>query len=287
MTKRRPFIAVCIASRGTGHIRTMAGAVREVEPFPHVWCWSFGNPIPAAQNDITAQALADKRVTHLWFVEDDCLVPDGALMQMLAAAQSIVTIDYQTRAGRSITTRNPAGEIVLTGMGCLLVRREVFAHVPNPPFQVSTRYVLTPAGEWMDTGKPEVYGGHDAYFYREARKAGYRIHQLDGVEAGHLDVVRAGHRRGNYGYDEVISYGGVGVSLRPEPREEPMAQRWFRSPQGVVIDLDPKKGGQVEFYLRHGWQEISKTEAKPIVKRQERRNAEVIAQAQAEAEDDD
>ncbi len=278
-----PFLALCVATRGLAHLRAVASLIAEVEAVavPHVWCWSFGLPIPDAQNSITQQALADRRVTHLLFFEDDQLAPVGVLQAMLAADQPIVTVDYRGRHDRGLIQRHPVtGDVLLTPMGVLLVRREVFARIADPPWQVGTRWEISESGEWQDTGKPEWYGGHDGFFSRQVLAAGYTIHQLAGFEAGHLETRRLSPRdvRTNYGADTEHCWGGVNVRFRPKAKEGEMAERVFlKSPAGHVIDMDPDES-EYEVFIKRGFTRVAAAAAKPALKAQEKRGEEIIAE---------
>lgn len=276
-------IAVCMASRGTGHIRTLAGLIREVEPYPHVWCWAFGLPLTEAVNSLVAQALAHEQVSHVLFAEDDHLWPVGGLASLLAEDADIAAINYPLRSGRSCAIWNRAGEPVLVGLGLTLIRREVFARVPAPPFQVGNRMQWDGDG-WKDSGLPEHAGGQDVWLCRAARAAGCRIAVVAGMEAGHLDLVRRGDHV-NFGMDEIICHGGAGLPWYPE-RRPAMPVVWVKSPDGAIaFDLDTEKGGDPDWYLRRGWSKITATEAKPIIRQQQEANAAALARSQAREED--
>jgi len=158
-------------------------------------------------------------VTHLLFVEDDQLLPVGVLAAVLDAARDhpIVTVDYQTRSGELMVGRHPkTGEVLLTPMGFLLVRRDVFDRIPSPPWQVGTQWELR-RGVWHDTGRVARAGGQDAHFSRQVVAAGITIHALPGWEVGHLDRVQQGGRT-NDGMDVVRCYGGTGdLQWAPPP----------------------------------------------------------------------
>jgi hypothetical protein len=295
--RSKPHIAVAYPSRGTGHDPTIFGVIREIEAggYPHTWCPAFYLPIPDAHNDATRQALADPRVTHVWYLENDHLLPLGILDALLAADAPIAAAEYRMRNGLSTVIRDGHGEVVLVGLGCTLVRREVLAAIPDPPFVVQTRQRWH-GGAWIDTGIPEHAGGQDIYFCQQLRAAGYRITVLDPQwQIGHLDVEHAGGRT-NRGIDRVVCYGGAPeIPWRPQRRVTDMPEiAWLKHPQGtLVIDMD-KAHPNYQKKLKQGWIEISEEEARPQADYQERRNAEIVeinsdpeAVARAMAEDDD
>jgi hypothetical protein len=271
-----PFIAVCLPSRGVGHLRTVAGLLRETAPYPHAWYFAFGLPIPDSHNAVVRSALADERTQYLLLAEDDHLYPVGVLDAMLAANAPIVGIDYLMRNGPRCVIRDASGEPVLVGLGCTLIRRDVFAALPDPPFQVGTRQQWDGVG-WRDTGVPEHAGGQDIFFCQQARAAGFRITVLDGWEVGHLELQRAGDHV-NYGVDRVICHGGIGdLPWRPESRRTGMAIETWKSPSDLVIPFDTDVPGALEeiaFRQANGWVKVSASEAKPLVKAQEKAQAD-------------
>lgn len=270
-------LAICYCSRGMGHDRTIAGVIREVssvdvEP---VWCWSFGLPIPDAQNDVTRQALAAD-ADALWFVENDHLLPVGVVHALLAHDAPVVAANYLLRSGVPCAITNErTGVVELVGLGCTLIRTEVFAHIPDPPFQVGNRFTWD-GGEWRDTGVPEHMGGQDVTFCRAVRAAGMQIAVLPGVEVGHLETIRRGDHV-NYGMDQIICHGGAGdLPWLPPKRRPGMGKQIFiKSPGGTVMDMDEDKAGP---WFDRGWVRINKSDFTTALKAQN----EFIAQKKAE-----
>lgn len=282
----KPFIAVCLPSRGVGHYRTILGIQREVEPYRHLrpYCLVVGEPIPDAHNLAVRQALVDERVTHLWLLEDDHLLPAGVLRALLSADAPIAAAQYLLRNGRPSVLRDAHGEVVLTGLGCTLVRREVFERLPDPPFQVGNR-LQWEGGGWRDTGQPEYAGGQDIFFCNVARAAGIPITVLDGWQVGHLEAVRTG-ARANFGMDEIRCWGGdPSMPHYPRTWRDIMGERvYLRLAHGTVIDMDVDSD-QYQRFLSQGAQVIKPAEARPALKKQEEQNAAVLVRA--EAVDDD
>lgn len=267
---------------------TIFGAIREIErtPHPHIWCPAFYLPIPDAHNETARLALADDRVTHLWFVENDHLLPVGVLDAMLALDAPVAAAEYVLRGGHSCVIRSGRG-VELVGLGCTLVRREVFAQIPHPPFQVGKRQQWNGSG-WQERQSPEHAGGQDIFFCQQVRAAGLAIAVL-GPEwnVGHLEIMQAGDHI-NQGMDWIRCWGGSpDLPWYPPRRDDLMAKVvYLKSPGGLVIDMDTASTEYARL-KKQGWVEVQKSEATPALKAQEKANADVAANVAARNADDD
>ncbi|MGE0539754.1 MAG: hypothetical protein AB7R89_06210 [Dehalococcoidia bacterium] len=258
-----PFIALAYPSRGTGYAPTIFGALRELAPYPHVLCPAFYRPMPDSHNDALLDALADERVTHVWFLEDDHLLPVGVLSAMLAADAPVVAAPYRLRGGNRCELYTRDGRLALVGLGCTLIRRDVFEHpmIGYQPFDVGQ--LLWDGSRWVEPrpGKRGSFCGPDTYFCKRLQAAEIPIRVLDDAwEVGHF-VTEHQAARGSHGVDWLRCIGGARVMpWYPPRRTAAMAVRYFRSPGGLVMDLDEAKGGQVAYRLKQGWKEITKKE---------------------------
>lgn len=285
MTK--PFIAICYPSRGTGFDATWLGVVREIEDggYPHIWCPALYMPIPDAHNETVRLALADERVTHLWFVENDHLFPAGVLAALLALDAPIAAAEYVLRGGLRCVIESAAG-VELVGLGCTLVKRAVFTLVPDPPFQVGRRQQWT-GSHWQDRPGYEHAGGQDIFFCQQARKAGLRIEILRDRDVGHLELKRAGDHV-NLGMDWIRCWGGAARYPYYPPKREDMMSKvvYLQAPGGLVIDMDTAST-EYPRLLRQGWKEIEKPKATAALKEQEKANAATTAAIEERNNDDD
>lgn len=290
MPKRKPFIGVAFPSRGYGHLRSVFGLIREVEPYRHSWHQVFGLPIPESHNLAVASALADKRVEYVFLAEDDHLFPTGVLAAMVAEDAPVVTVDYQLRNGEPLVKRHPLdGSVTLTGLGCILIRRDVFSQIANPPFQVGRTWELN-HGEWSETERYDVAGGHDPFFTRQCRTAGIPITVLDGWQVGHLEVVHQADRlnRANVGVDEIKCWGGMGdLPMYPRSRRNDMGKTVFlKLSGGFVLPMD-QDNDNYGVYTRAGATEISESAAKPLMAKQAKQETVRVDIANNPPVDDD
>lgn len=156
-------------------------------------------PIPDGHNEMAKQAL-EEGCDWLFLIEEDTVAPDGALQKLLEADSDIACIDYGI-AGWGCVTRNQSGEVLWCGLGCTLVKREVFERMTYPYFRADMTLRLN---DWTwqklpdDYIKTKQYGSLDIWFCLQARKLGFTITQVEG-ECEHLELVELGKRETNHG----------------------------------------------------------------------------------------
>lgn len=160
-------------------------------------------PIPDGHNSLTRQALTDN-FDYLWFVEEDTVPQAGALESLIQAKSSISCIDYGV-TGWGCVTRNGRGEILWCGLGCTLVKREVFEALEYPYFRVDKTLRLN---DWTWQDLPEEYirtkqyGSLDIWFCMQARAKGFEIVQVEG-ECEHLKLDELGKVGVNNGLHQI------------------------------------------------------------------------------------
>jgi hypothetical protein len=122
------------------HSRTVQDILANVLDEPEVgFYFSHGNPIPDCHNIIVEEALKDKP-DYLWLVEDDNQYPPGILKALFDAHTDVAVADYPVRGNQHSVTYNAAGELLYAGLGCVLVKREVFKKLDQPYFSVERSY---------------------------------------------------------------------------------------------------------------------------------------------------
>ncbi len=196
-------IAVILPSRGLIFAEVEDSISRNLAKYNYKVYRSFNLPIPECQNMLVEQALADG-CKFLCFVEEDTVMPDGAMERLLLADADIACIDYSVSGYSCITRDKNTDEILWCGLGCTLVKSEVFSKLEKPYFRSDKVLLLNswPVIQWINAGV-QAYGGQDIYFCMMAREKGFKIKQVDG-ECDHLRLEALGRREINNGFHQIV-----------------------------------------------------------------------------------
>src|SRR3990167_2484030 len=193
-------IAIILPSRGMIFSQVMDAIERERKGYETKLYISHNLPIPSGHNHLVELALADGN-EYLFLIEEDTVPPARAIEKLLAVHADIACIDYGV-SGWGCVTKNNQGEILWCGLGNVLIRREVFEAMQYPYFRVDKVLRLN---DWTwqdlpeDYAKSKGYGGLDIWFFSEARRLGFKINQVEGEEAVHLQLDELGKRGINNG----------------------------------------------------------------------------------------
>lgn len=210
-------IAVLIPTRGTIFTRTMMSVLREVSGKEHSFYMTEDIPLPDSRNVLVQKAL-ESSVTHFLLVDDDIDLPVGSLDRMLDKNEPIVIIDYPTHwiGENAGNTGNVAynywlprcegeckhdpkvheikgKEIMWAGIGCALIKREVFETIKPQWFEVGGKMFLRKqkTGEIYYTGFVQSQGGgEDFVFYQKAKEKGYKINLIEDMVCGHGKMMK-------------------------------------------------------------------------------------------------
>jgi len=135
------------------------------------------------RNWIAAQAC-NRGCTHLFFVDDDMILPPDTLDRLLAHNKDIVGGVYKTKyevqadVVEYLNDERPKElfRVGAIGTGCLLIKTDVFRKVP----QIWFTY------EWNDNGSIKM--SHDWLFCHKAREYGFDIWADPTLEIGHIGL---------------------------------------------------------------------------------------------------
>lgn len=175
-------------------------------------------PLPDCRNQLVEMALKESQWTHALLVDDDVVIPEGGLKAMLDLDVDVAMIDYphhqqgwdkETLQDLSFGTcvyqnwksgeKADGKEVVYGGLGCSLVKREVFEKLAKPWFRESSYIYHRDKNTGFLRITDEEYGqsqeskgaGEDAYFFKNAATEGFKFKVVPDMVATHLRLVRA------------------------------------------------------------------------------------------------
>jgi len=149
---------------------------------------SWDMPLPMSRNYLTEAALK-LEWTHALLLDDDVILPEGSLKKLIDLNTDIAIMDYPMHTmkngkhvGTTVTDKDKS--IAWSGLGSVLVKREVFEKMPQPWF-VFTNYKISRDDSGnigffggQEDGQNKFSGGEDVYFYLQARKLGFKMKQI-------------------------------------------------------------------------------------------------------------
>lgn len=166
-----------------------------------------------AQNDLVEETLANPDFTHIFMTEMDMVLPHDCIVKMLALDKDMVSgvyfLRHANQAGRgqpclykkasmteayrssknmmqfghfpvALFPQDKPFRIDCSGLGCLLIKREVFDRVPYPWFDLKAK---------AKEGSPQdkIGYGSDIYFHTKARLAGVELWVDPTVQCKQID----------------------------------------------------------------------------------------------------
>lgn len=199
-------LAICIPARD----EVCSGFAKDLAVLSAQW---YAAVPPGSKFDIhmiSGTLIADQRMKlarmsldggadYLLFLDSDMRFPANVVHQLLKHDKPIVAANYATRRlpvktvafknfqkleyVKTSADSNGLEEVDAVGMGCMLVKADVFRAMPMPWFQIGY------SPDW------KAFIGEDMYFCREAQKAGFKVyidHDLS-KQVRHIGVLEFMH----------------------------------------------------------------------------------------------
>lgn len=205
-------------------------------PIPHKFFFSHRQPIPECFEKPTNRALLDETVTHLWFVEDDMVLPPRILLEMLNLDKAVVTADYPvSKEGRGAVFKID-NQAIFCGTGCLLVKREVFDELRKPYFRTDMRWNIKNYGDFLKMtvsrdSNLEGYGLHDVNFCMNLYHLNIPIHALPG-KLGQRKLIALGKAGSNDGAHQIETW----TKIKPDHLLK-QVKKWPVLPTGNLVSV--------------------------------------------------
>ena len=143
-------------------------------------------PLPASRNYLVETALKMPDWTHILLVDDDVILPEGALKELIKLNCDVAVMNYPARylgedASLGTVVYDKDKSVAWAGLGCVLVKRKVFETLAQPWFVFTNYKILRDnegrigffAGQREETLK--FSGGEDVHFFLQCRKAKFSI----------------------------------------------------------------------------------------------------------------
>ena len=149
--------------------------------------------VDKARNDLVKMALKDN-CDYVFFIDSDTIIPNGAIDALLAMNVDIASGLYFSKGKPYLPVArvkegekhfyledfefNQIIEVQGVGMGCCLIKTDVFKKLEFPYFKL----------EWRKHEDIDYQIAEDLYFCDEAIKAGYKVHLNTGVICEHYGI---------------------------------------------------------------------------------------------------
>lgn len=237
-------VAVILPSRGLIFSQTAEEILSNLKGIPHKFFFSHAKPIPACFQKPTEAALEDESITHLWFVEEDMILPPKTLQTLLEANANVITCDYPvTKDGRGSVFCDPGGQVVFCGTGCLLVKRRVFEGMTKPYFTSKVRWTMLNYGSQIKLiGKDNLKGGyglHDITFCIKLWKNGTII-KVSPIQLGQRKLLELGRPGTNHGAHVIEEWTKIVPNARLDAL---LSQPIAPAANSKLVTVDTPTGG--------------------------------------------
>lgn len=204
-------IAVVLPTRGLVYSKTVEELYQELEGIDHKIFWSHGRPIPDCFEIPTREALKGD-YTHLLTVEEDMIIPKGAIKKMLKADKPAVAWDYPVTGDEGGTVLYDGKDTAFfTGCGILLTKMDIVRRMPFPIWRVDIAWNMKHRPGYVEfniqTQREADYGQQDIAFGLRLYVNEIPIYVIG--ETGQRKLEKRGAGMTNNGVHEIVEYTKV------------------------------------------------------------------------------
>ena len=236
-------VAVILPSRGLMFSQTAEEILNNLKGVPHKIFFSHRKPIPECFEWPTTNALADRTITHLWFVEDDMILRPNTLQKLLEENANAVTADYPvTKDGKGSVFYDKGKNVVFCGTGCLLVKRSVFDNLKTPYFTNKVVWNILNYGESIKVVGNEGesgYGTHDVTFSIKLWNNGVKIKVVK-QKLGQRKLIELGKAGSNNGAHNIEVWRKI---VKEKRLDEILSQPVALGAKTKLVTVDTPTGG--------------------------------------------
>lgn len=262
----RDKLAVVLPSRGLMFSQTFEELLTELRGFNYKIFWAHSRPLPECFNEPVELALQDDGVFAVLLVEDDMIIPKGAIHKMFAQSYPVVSYDYPFKNdGDSTLLHDPAGNAIYSGTGLMLIARSILEALPKPIFRTDTAWDTMIKGDslvfWPRKLTKVAYGLHDVNLGIMLFANNIPIKPM-AKSAGQRKLVKLGEPGSNNGAHTIRTLTKVGVDIVIRNTTEENHQKYKQALQrvrqveilGAIPDYIGYKDDQA--YVKNGNYEI-------------------------------
>lgn len=212
-------VAVIFPSRGLVMSETADELLQNLQGYDYDIYFAHGLPIPDCFTEPLTRALnASESYSHILFIEDDQILPNDILDAMLLADVPVAACDYPvSKEGQGAIFKTAEGEVIFSGTGYLLVKREVFDKLTKPYFRTDIRWGAVNYGDFVRLTANQIinpglegYGLHDTNFGIKLWQAGIPIEVIGTI--GQRKLVSLGKAGSNDGAHKIEEW----VDVKPD-----------------------------------------------------------------------
>lgn len=207
-------LAVIVPSRGLAFSQTCEELLDNLQGLNYEIFFAHGLDIPECYNAPLKRALRGP-YTHFWIVEDDMILPKGVLKELLRANVQAICCDYPvSKQGKAAVYRDPAGDVIYGGVGCLLMTKKFLKKYKQPIFRTDVVWDVKIGERFEATPRKirgDLYGLHDVTFGLLACGRGEPI-KLSKITCGQRKLIALGQSGTNNGEHWVETW----TDLKPE-----------------------------------------------------------------------
>lgn len=234
-------VAVILPSRGLMFSRTADELLQNLEGYDYEIFFAHGLSIPECFTVPLNRALKGD-FTHIWFCEDDQMLPEETLSALLLMDAPVATMDYPVSSkGQGAVFSDKAGRVIFTGTGCLLVKREVFDALKPPYFRTDIKWAVQNYGDFIRMTANQIpnvdgYGLHDVTFGVKLWKAGIPISVAGTI--GQRKLKALGKAGSNDGAHQIVEW----TKVKPDYLFK-QYKKMPPLPTGILVEVQTLHGG--------------------------------------------